>query len=108
AELIQLVDDNKINFSTASSKVFPELLKRNYGASVEKVVNDLNLVQVGDESFISGLINEVLAEYAGKVAEYKAGKKGVLGLFVGEVMKKSKGKADPKITNQLIVKALEE
>jgi aspartyl-tRNA(Asn)/glutamyl-tRNA(Gln) amidotransferase subunit B len=52
-------------------------------------------------------VNEVLNQYADKVAEYKAGKKGVLGLFVGEVMKKSKGKADPKITNQLIVKALE-
>jgi aspartyl-tRNA(Asn)/glutamyl-tRNA(Gln) amidotransferase subunit B len=42
----------------------------------------------------------------GKVQEYKKGKKGLIGLFVGEVMKESKGKADPKILNQLIAEAL--
>ena len=53
------------------------------------------------------IIDEVLAMFPEKVAEYKSGKKGLLGMFVGEVMKRSKGKADPKITNQIIYEKLE-
>jgi aspartyl-tRNA(Asn)/glutamyl-tRNA(Gln) amidotransferase subunit B len=108
AALIKLVDDNKISFSIASQKVLPELLKGGPGIAVEKLVDEMNLVQVGDEDFIGNLIKEVLEAYPDKVAEYKGGKKGVLGLFVGEVMKKSKGKADPKKTNQLLLQQLED
>ena len=53
------------------------------------------------------MINQVIEEYPNKVDEYRAGKKGLMGLFIGEVMKLSKGKADPKLTNELIRKKLD-
>ena len=60
-----------------------------------------------DTSFIDDLVQTVLAEFPEKVAEYKGGKMGLMGLFVGEVMKRSKGKADPKTANALVKKALD-
>ena len=53
------------------------------------------------------MINQVIDKYPDKVEEYRAGKKGLMGLFIGEVMKLSKGKADPKLTNELIRKKLD-
>ena len=107
AELIKLIDDNKISFSSASQKVLPEMLKYKDIPSVEKIVNDLNLVQVGDEDFLFEHIKNALAKFPDKVAEYKAGKKGVIGLFMGEVMKNTQGKADPKKTSKLIEEELD-
>ena len=66
----------------------------------------LNLIQQSDADTLAPLIDEVLARYADKVTEYKKGKKGVLALFVGEVMKRSKGKADPRVTNELLLERL--
>ncbi len=66
----------------------------------------MNLLQESDVVFIEALIEQVLKKYPDKVQEYKKGKKGLLALFVGEVMKASKGKADPKITNELIIEKL--
>jgi aspartyl-tRNA(Asn)/glutamyl-tRNA(Gln) amidotransferase subunit B len=106
-ELIRLVDDNKISNSAASQKVFPELISKAFTGSVATLVLEMNLMQVDDEDFINKLIKEVLNEYRSKVLEYKAGKKGVLGLFMGEIMKKSKGKADPKKTNRILLEELE-
>ena len=70
--------------------------------SPSDLVAELNLSINSDTSFIEEIIDEVLNLYPEKVEEYRSGKKGLLGMFVGEVMKRSKGKADPKITNQLI------
>jgi aspartyl-tRNA(Asn)/glutamyl-tRNA(Gln) amidotransferase subunit B len=106
-ELIKLVDENKISFSVASQKVFPEIIKLQTSMSVERLVEQMNLLQVGDSDFIANFIKEVLDQYPDKVQEYKSGKKGVLGLFMGEIMKKSKGKADPKKANQLLLEELE-
>jgi len=101
ADLIQLIDDGKTNFSIASQKIFPVMVAEP-SKSPLAIAESLNLLQTGDEDFIAGLVNNVLASVPEKVAEYKAGKKGLLGLFVGEVMKASKGKADPKIINKLL------
>ena len=63
--------------------------------------------QVDIYSFMShDAVDEILAAYPEKVIEYKAGKKGLLGLFMGEIMKKTKGKADPKLTSELLNKKL--
>jgi aspartyl-tRNA(Asn)/glutamyl-tRNA(Gln) amidotransferase subunit B len=59
----------------------------------------------GDD--VAKYINDALAKFPDKVKEYQKGKKGVLGLFMGEIMKSSKGKIDPQKTNQLLIKALE-
>jgi aspartyl-tRNA(Asn)/glutamyl-tRNA(Gln) amidotransferase subunit B len=56
---------------------------------------------------LESFIQQALDKYPQKVEEYRNGKKGVVGLFMGEVMKLSGGKADPKLTNQLITKKLE-
>jgi aspartyl-tRNA(Asn)/glutamyl-tRNA(Gln) amidotransferase subunit B len=75
--------------------------------TAKQIVEELNLATNSDTSFIEGIIDEVLALFPEKVAEYKSGKTGLLGMFVGEVMKRSKGKADPKITNQIISEKLD-
>lgn len=107
AEIIDLIDKGVINHTIASQKLFPALL-----ASPELMPNDLvselNLSINSDTTFIEEIIDEVLALFPEKVEEYKSGKKGLLGMFVGEVMKRSKGKADPKITNQLISDKLDQ
>jgi aspartyl-tRNA(Asn)/glutamyl-tRNA(Gln) amidotransferase subunit B len=72
-----------------------------------KVAEELNLLQNSDEGAINELIDQVLAKYPEKVAEYRSGRVGLLGLFVGEVMKLSKGKADPKVTNKLVAQKLD-
>ena len=107
AELISLIDSGKISFSVASQRVFPELLKSPHKTALE-VAQQLNLIQESNHNAIIPIIDEVLKEFPLKVEEYKNGKKGIVGMFMGEVMKRSKGKADPKVANELITKKLEE
>lgn len=106
AKLIALIDEGKTNFSIASTKIFPVLVET--GKDPLKIAEELNLLQSSDEGMIAELIEEVIAKYPEKVAEYRAGKKGLLGLFVGEVMKLSKGKADPKLASRLVETKLAE
>lgn len=106
AGLIALVEDGKVSFSTASSRILPEMIQRPEKAALETATT-LNLLQDNNADNIIPLIDEVLARYPAKVAEYRAGKKGLMGLFVGEVMKLSKDKADPKLTNQLLLEKLQ-
>jgi aspartyl-tRNA(Asn)/glutamyl-tRNA(Gln) amidotransferase subunit B len=105
AGLIQLVEEGKVSFSIASSRIFPELLLEPKTSPLD-IATRLNLLQDNDAGSIAPIIDEVLAKYPDKVAEFRSGKKGLMGLFVGEVMKLSKGKADPKITNQLLAEKL--
>ncbi len=107
AELIQLIDGNKVNFSTASQRIFPELLKAP-GKSAIEVAQELNLIQDSNEKSILPIIEQVIADYPAKVQEYKKGKNGIVGMFMGEVMKRSKGKADPKMANEMLLKKLKE
>ena len=105
-ELIELVDGGKISSSKANSNLFPEVIKQP-NKSVASLAEELNLIQDMAEDDISGYIEDVIAAFPDKVAAYKAGNKNLLGMFMGQVMKKSGGKADPKKTNELIRQALE-
>lgn len=107
AELIKLVDAGKVSFSIASQRLFPELLKNSTLNPLE-VAQQLNVVQTSDEDSIRPVVDSVLADFPDKVEEYKKGKKGIIAMFMGEVMKRSKGTADPKVANQLLTKKLEE
>jgi aspartyl-tRNA(Asn)/glutamyl-tRNA(Gln) amidotransferase subunit B len=107
AELISLVDSGEISFSAASQRVFTELLKSPNKTALE-VAQQLNLIQESNHDAIIPIIDEVLKEFPLKVEEYKNGKKGIVGMFMGEVMKRSQGKADPKVANELITKKLQE
>jgi len=106
AQLIQLVDEEKLNFSIASSRVFPALIKSGNTHPLQ-VATELNLLQNSDAGEVSVWVEEVLAKMPDKVTEYRKGKKGLMGLFVGEVKKISKGKADLKLTNQLLLEKLD-
>ncbi len=101
AALITLVDDGKVNFSTASHKILPVLCS-DAGATPLEVATNLNLLQTNDDNEINNWVQQVLTNMPDKVSEYKKGKKGLIGLFVGEVKKLSKGKADPKTVTHFI------
>lgn len=107
AALISLVETGKLSFSVASAKIFP-LLVNEPGANPEELAIENNLLQQSDVSAIGPVIDKVLEKLADKVAEYKKGKKGLLALFVGEVMKQTKGKADPKLTSDLLLEKLKQ
>ena len=104
-QLITIIDEGKVNFSVASLKILPELLQNPSRKPLE-IATELNLIQVSESDDIEQWVNEVIDKMPDKVAEYKKGKKGLIGLFVGEVKKISKGKADPKITTQLLEEKL--
>jgi len=105
AVLIALVESGKVNFSVAASSILPQLAQQP-GKTPLELATALNLLQESDTGILETWVNEVLANMPDKVAEYKKGKKGLIGLFVGEVKKKSKGKADPQLTTELIRKIL--
>lgn len=106
AELISLIDEGKLSFSVATQQVLPAIIETP-GRSVNDIVVELNVSISTDQSAMEILVEEILDLYPDKVKEYKKGKKGVLGLFMGEFMKRSQGKADPKTANSLILKKLE-
>jgi aspartyl-tRNA(Asn)/glutamyl-tRNA(Gln) amidotransferase subunit B len=105
ASLITIVDDGNTSNTVATSKIFPEMLKTDDLA--EKIAADNNWLQESNSDALNDYIKQSIAKYPEKVAEYKSGKKGLIGLFMGEVMKLSKGKADPKLANQLLRTELE-
>ena len=105
ASLLQLVEDGKVNFSIASERILPVLIN-NPDMTPMQIATDLNLLQTSDSSEIESWIDEVIANMPDKVTEYKKGKKGLIGLFVGEVKKRSKGKADPKAVTELLQQKL--
>jgi aspartyl-tRNA(Asn)/glutamyl-tRNA(Gln) amidotransferase subunit B len=106
AGLISLVESGKINFSTAANKVLPSILQGST-QSAHEIAASMNLFQDADSDAVNSWVEQVLNNMPDKVKEYKKGKKGLIGLFVGEVKKVSKGKADPKLTNELLLKKLE-
>mgnify|MGYP005812494035 CR=1 FL=1 len=105
AQLIGLVASGTVSFSSASTRLMSHLLTEP-GEDPAAAAAKLNLIQQSDTSTLEPIVDEVLARFADKVVEYRKGKKGVLALFVGEVMKRSKGKADPKVTNALLLEKL--
>ncbi len=105
ASLILLVESGKVSHSAAAQRLFPELIA-NPSSQPQALAEKLNLLMDSDEEGLKSMVNEILAAWPDKVAEFKAGKKGVMGLFMGELMKKSKGKADPKTATQLFNHAL--
>lgn len=104
AELIKMVEDGKVNFSVASSKLLPALLAGE--GSPMAIAEKMNLLQVSDSTELEAWVTGALDSMPDKVAEYKKGKKGLIGLFVGEVKKRSQGKADPKMVTQLLEQKL--
>ncbi|MFM7855247.1 MAG: Asp-tRNA(Asn)/Glu-tRNA(Gln) amidotransferase subunit GatB, partial [Flammeovirgaceae bacterium] len=103
-KLIDLVESGKVSFAVAAQFVFPEMLQSSDEPLT--IAQRLNLIQETNAEAILPIIAEVIKEFPLKVEEYKNGKKGIVAMFMGEVMKRTKGKADPKLANQLLTDEL--
>jgi aspartyl-tRNA(Asn)/glutamyl-tRNA(Gln) amidotransferase subunit B len=104
-EIIRMIDEGKVSYASASQKIFPALLQGS-GRTPLELANDMNLILDSSEDSIQPIIDQVIREFPLKVEEFRNGKKGIVGMFMGEVMKRSKGKADPKLANELLTRKL--
>lgn len=107
AALIALIDEGKVSSTLASQKLFPEMLK-DLGKTPLAIAEELNLIQDSNEDSILGFINEVIKQHPDEIERYKNGEKQLVGFLMGQVMRASKGKADPKAANQLMRKTLDQ
>ena len=107
AGIIELIKSGKISSSAAAEKILPVLFDHPE-KDAATTAQELNLVQDANEDNIEAIAREVIAAWPDKVAAYKAGNKGLLGLFMGELMKKSSGKANPKTASGIVQKILSE
>lgn len=98
-ELINLINNNTISGKIAK-EIFPEMLKEN--KKPLDIVKSKNLIQITDSDALSTVIDEVLSKYPNEVEEFFSGKEKVFGFFIGKIMQETKGKANPKIVNELL------
>ena len=103
SELIELVDNSTIS-SKIAKEVFEELVKT--GKNPKQIVEEKGLVQISDPAVISAIIDEVIEKNPDNVEKFKAGNKKLLGFFVGQVLKTTGGKANPKVVNELVAEKL--
>ncbi|MFH1830784.1 MAG: Asp-tRNA(Asn)/Glu-tRNA(Gln) amidotransferase subunit GatB [Pseudomonadota bacterium] len=103
AKLIGLIEDGKISGKIAK-EIFAEMYKN--GKTAENIVKEKGLEQISDSSEIETVIDKIIADSTKQVQQYKDGKANVFGYFVGQVMKATKGQANPNIVNELLKKKL--
>ncbi|MEN9266121.1 MAG: Asp-tRNA(Asn)/Glu-tRNA(Gln) amidotransferase subunit GatB, partial [Thermostichales cyanobacterium BF4_bins_65] len=103
AELLSLIDKGTISGKIAK-ELLPELLAK--GGSPAQLVQERGLTQISDTSALRAVIAEVLAANPEQLSQYRSGKTKLLGYFVGQLMKKTQGRADPQLANQLLEQAL--
>ena len=104
AELVGLIDKGTISGKIAK-EILPELLTK--GGSAKDLVEKKGLIQISDTGEIEKIIDRVIADHPDELAKFRAGKTKLRGFFVGQVMKQTGGRADPKLTNQLLGKKLQ-
>lgn len=104
--VIQLVENRSISNTAAAGPLWDALME-NPEADPQELVSQLNLLQESDTEALEAMIDQVLESLPNEVARYKEGKIGLLGMFMGQVMKASEGKADPKEASRLIKEKLE-
>ena len=107
SSMIRMVEEGKISFSMASTRLLNEVILSPDADPINLAVAK-NLLKQSDATALEAVVDEVLQNFAAKVQEYRKGKKGLLSMFVGEVMKRTRGQADPQITNELLLKKLNE
>jgi len=107
SDFIELLDSGKISKSAGLNTLSEKVLSSNDKLDIEVLAKENNLIQSDDQDFLDQIIQDVLSQNADKVKAYKSGKKGLLGFFMGQVMGRSKGKANPKVLTEKLGKALE-
>ncbi len=105
ADLVNLIDQGKFSHTAVSQKLFPALLEEPKIAILD-IAQRLNLIQDSNEDSLKEIIETVLEGMPGEVQRFKEGEKKLQGLFMGKIMKASKGKADPRLTSQLLKELL--
>ena len=106
AKCIDLVDSGSVSNTVAAQNIFPWLIEHPESDPLQ-IAKDNNWIQESDSDALLEIVQQAIAKYPEKVQEYKNGKKGLVGLFMGEVMKLSRGKADPKVASKLVAQELE-
>jgi len=104
SKLVKMLDEELIS-SKIAKQVFEEMI--NTGEEPRKIVENKGLIQISDPSLILPIIDEIITNNPDNVAKFKAGNKKLLGFFVGQVLKKTAGKANPKIVNELVAQKLQ-
>ena len=104
AQMIDMIESGELSFSTTVSRLLPVLIKEK--KSPRDLAETLNILQTANESMLAEWIQEVMNKMPDKVQEYRKGKKGLLGVFIGEIKKISGGKADPQKVTQLLQEKL--
>lgn len=105
AEIVKLIDRGTLSGKLAK-EVFAKMFES--GRSAAEIVQAEGLRQITDADQLNEIIRNVLASSERQVAQYRGGKTGVLGYFVGQVMKATRGQANPRLVNQLLREALED
>jgi aspartyl-tRNA(Asn)/glutamyl-tRNA(Gln) amidotransferase subunit B len=105
AALIELIDQGKISNSIAAQRLFPALFEST--ETPLEIAERLNLIQSSDSTVIEGFIAQVIAQNTAEVERYRNGEKQLIGFFMGQLMKVSGGKADPKASNAILRQKLE-
>lgn len=98
AQFLQLIEDKKVAASVAYQKVWPELIKQ--PQDVLGLCQKLNLLQTSDTNAIESMAQQVLDENPGQLLQYRKGKKGIITFFMGQLMKKSRGQANPEVARE--------
>lgn len=102
-ELLNLIQDGTISGKIAK-EVFEDMLSS--GKSANEIVKDKRMTQISDQSELEGIISQILSDNPDAIAKYKAGDQKLIGFFVGQVMKQTQGKANPKVVNEILKKGL--
>ena len=105
SKLMQYIDDGKIS-SKQAKDILNELWTSEYG--IDEIIKNKNIEQISDEAKLREISIKILDNFPKEVQDYKNGKDKLMGFFVGQIMKETKGKANPKILNKIIVNLLEE
>lgn len=103
SKMIKLIDDGTIS-SKIAKKVFAELVEK--GGDPEKIVKEKGLVQISDEGQLKEIISKVLDENEQSIIDFKNGKKKAVGFLVGQVMKATKGQANPPMVNKILLEEI--
>ncbi len=104
AEMLKMIDTGEISGKIAK-EILPELLSK--GGSPKQLVKERGLGMIGDPKVIEEIIDQLILQHPNEVESFRSGKKKLLGFFVGQLMKETKGKADPKLANQILNKKLQ-
>ena len=105
AELIKLREDDKIS-SSAQTEIFDAMVEGD--KSAEAYAEEMNLMQVSDSGFLEPIVDDVMAQNPDEVERYREGKKGLIGFFIGQVMQRSQGKANPQMVREMLAKKLDQ